>query len=242
MEIDIESLSKPPPKFLRMGAYGLEKRGKTTLVMKLCALMSIKTKKRMAVIDVENMRSDWYDRLKAYTGQEPIFYPPLDKNGKPEPCSPESALKFVKACEEHPDIGVLAIDGMTALLQFHRRAYLEKNRRIPLNAYQGIDMPYKKLSQYMLDVALHWACTMREADDKVTIDDEEKVVGKKGKGGGFEFIPRLIAHCTMTKVKRGQKFVIEARDCKTDGCVRIESEQDKPPISGELEPLIELYT
>lgn len=243
MKLDIAALSAPPIAWCKLGAFGLEKRGKTTLVLKVACMLARHTGKRIALLDTENMRTDWYDRVLEITGQPPICFPAPDDQGHVKPCSPEDALAFAKACEEHPDVAILVCDSMTELLNYHREGYVKKNGKgIPLNLYSKLDAPYKRFGDWVKTANMHVLATMREGDDRQTVDDVEQVIGKTGKAGKFEYIPRIMAHCTIRKSKGANVYVTEVRDCSREETLKIEKKDGAgAPKSSELEPIISRF-
>lgn len=239
MKYDMEALAAPPPEFCHLGAFGLEKRGKTTFVMKVAMVLAHKLGKKIALVDAENMRGDWHRRVTDVLGAGSLLQFPAPINGQLQIPTPEQVLDFVRWCEQQDNPPIVVIDSMTVLQSVHRKAYIEKNKKIPLNAYMTIDKPYKDLGDYLQGAQLHWLTTFRESDDKQEIDGDEKVVGKKGKAGGFEYIPRILTHHTLARGKGSTKFVTEIRDCSKGGVTRIvKSDSEGEVKASDLQPLL----
>lgn len=194
MELDFDY---KPNAFIKAGFYGLEKRGKTHGMCSL-ALMAYKhlgMKGRIAAIDNENFLPDWYDRIVKVTGSAPV------------PCNtsnPSEALAFAKACEAHDDVCFLLIDSATEILSGPRDVWVEKNDKgIPLNLYKHVDRPFSRFAMWCKWAKIHWAATMREADDSTEIDGVEVKIGKKAKAGELAYAARLSTHCFLRK-RRGK--------------------------------------
>lgn len=185
--------------FFKAGVYGKQGSGKTLTSLIWGEHLAQLTGKRMAVVDTEH-GTDFY----ATTVKERRIHP---ERFDFDAIYTRSLMEVVNevASLDTTKYGVLVIDSMTHLWEAARNAYtgsVMKNGGIPIQAWQSIKKPYKKLMGLMLDGQFHCIICGREGvvmeEDE---DGETKVVGKKMKAEGetpyepnflFQFKPKWL--------------------------------------------------
>lgn len=187
-----------PKTTIKAGLFGLPKGGKThgAITLAVAACKELELPGDVAMFQTEPWVPDWHARFQKATGKVAI---PSEVS-----TDPKVALQFLKECEADGNVSLLIIDSMSELQSGPRQKWVEENKKsIPLNLYAQIDRPFKALCDALKFTQLHWIATMREDDDKLVVDDNEVVVGKKAKAGDFAYVPRLLVHCTRRNGKSG---------------------------------------
>ena len=236
--MDLDKLTQRPDMYLNAGFFGLEKRGKTTnafwSVLRAHAMLELRG--HVAIVDTENMVADWFDRVAAATGKPPVICPP---NSDGDHRDPAHVRRFLRACEDDDRVVAVIIDSLTDLQKGPRAKFAaEKGRQPKLNEWTTIDKPYNDLVEYLKRARIHRAMTFRETDDRVEVDGEEKVVGKKAKGGDGGYVPRILVHCTTARTKGKTVHVVTVDDCKSEASARLvnPTAADWDTYIGRLQP------
>ena len=205
------------PPTLKAAFYGEAKRGKThsSVALAVAAIRELGLPPKIVAACTELWHRDWRPRLAAIGITIVSIVDPRTKSVTADPAIVLATLR--EAIAEGYQIALL--DSMTEILQHNR--VLEQGRLggkpIPGPAYARIDAPFNALVGFLKLTNLHWIATLREEDEKLTIDDEEKIVGKKGKAGKeFPFVPRLYCRCSLTHERgAGTHHVVDVTDCGT---------------------------
>lgn len=168
--------------FFKAGLYGKQGSGKTLTALLWAEGLAARDKKRIAYIDTEH-GTDFYAMAIPERQVHPAAFD-FDR------VITKSLMETIEAIEgiDAKEYGVLVVDSVTHLWETAQAAYQGKrmaNGGIPVQAWQGIKKPYKKLMSLFLDGNFHSIICGREG--VVMEEDEEgetKVVGTKMKAEG----------------------------------------------------------
>lgn len=199
--------AKSEQAFLKLALYGKTGSGKTLTSLLFAEGMAQRDKKRIAYIDTER-------------GTE--FYAMEIPERKIHPAAfdfdriiTRSLMETIEAVEgiDPAEYGILVIDSVTHLWEAARAAYqgkLMSNGGIPVQAWNEIKKPYKKLMSLFLDGNFHAIVCGREG---VVMEDdietgETKVTGSKMKAEGeTPYEPHLLGRMVPERGKDGSYLI-----------------------------------
>lgn len=176
------SKAKSEQAFFKVALYGKTGSGKTLTSLLWAEGLANKEGKRIAYIDTERGTEFYSMHIPERTCHPEAF--DFDR------LITRSLMETLEAVEsiDPKEYGVLVIDSITHLWEAARNAYQGKkmaNGGIPINAWNDIKKPYKKLMSLFLDGSFHAILCGREGlvMDKDE-DGELEVVGTKMKAEG----------------------------------------------------------
>lgn len=176
------SKAKSEQAFFKVGLYGKTGSGKTLTSLLWAEGLAARDGKRVAYIDTERGTEFYAMDIPERTVHPKAF--DFDR------LITRSLMETLEAVEGlDPKVhSVVVIDSITHLWEAAREAYTGKkmsNGGIPIQAWQGIKRPYKKLMSLFLDGNFHGIICGREGvvmeEDE---DGETKVVGTRMKSEG----------------------------------------------------------
>jgi len=169
--------------FFKGGLYGKQGSGKTLTSLLWAEGLAARESKRVAYIDTERGTDFYTEKIPERTIHPDAF--DFDR------IVTRSLMETLEAVEGEVDpniYGVLVIDSVTHLWEAARNAYTGKrmsNGAIPIQAWNEIKRPYKRLMSLFLDGNFHGIICGREG--VIMEEDEEgetKVTGSKMKAEG----------------------------------------------------------
>lgn len=199
--------AKSEQAYFKAGLYGKTGSGKTLTSLLWAEGLATRENKRIAYIDTER-GTEFYTMDIPERRVHPAAFD-FDR------IITRSLMETLEAVEQiDPAVyGVLVIDSVTHLWEAARNAYTGKlmsNGGIPIQAWQGIKRPYKRLMSLFLDGNFHAILCGREG--VIMEEDEEtgetKVTGAKMKAEGeTPHEPHVCGRMTPERGKDGSDLI-----------------------------------
>ncbi len=198
--------AKSEQAYFKLGLYGKTGSGKTLTSLLFAEGLARREGKRIAYIDTERGTEFYAMDIPERKGHPAAF--DFDR------IITRSLMETLDAVESiGPEYGVLVIDSITHLWEAARQAYqgkTTKNGGIPVQAWQQIKRPYKRLMSLFLDGDYPAILCGREG---VVMEEDEdgeiKVTGTKMKAEGeTPHEPHVLAR--MRADQDGDDFIIRA--------------------------------
>lgn len=227
--------AKSQQAFFKAGAYGKQGSGKTFTSLLWGEYLASISRKRMAVVDTEH-GTDFY----ASSVKERKFHPAAFDFDAIYTRSLTEVVDEVESLD--PNVyGVVIIDSITHLWEAARNAYTGKimaNGGIPIQAWQKIKKPYKRLMSLILDGQFHCIICGREG---VVMEEDEngepQVVGKKMKAEGeTPYEPNFLFQFRPKWLEDGQQQISAFVEKDRSGILQYKTLIEPKPA--DIEPLI----
>ena len=184
--------------------WGRQGTGKTTQVVRTCAALHEQKggKGDVFMIDTENASQSVRELLKVRGIDLQVL----------QTTKPAEAIKGLQMAADmmaQGDCSVLLIDSVTDLYKLPRVDWMVRNKKdkIPLNAYSGIDKPYQVFCEKLKWAKCDVVYTLKEKDDKETVDETDQTHKKPDGKDSAEYIARVKVHCQALKRKNADMAV-----------------------------------